>query len=129
MVEEGIAVFLLQRFYAKLLTIHHRTDTIVAALHAEHGKVVYLLAVISLQLVELIQRNGLGYGSRLLRCDRLLLRLLLLLSVSNTVTGHILQIIDDSHTMAVTNELGQILVQRSVLEVDIGNTLFAFFRL
>ena len=66
MVEKGISVFLLQRFYAKLLTIHHRTDTIVAALHAEHGKVINLLAVSRFQLIELIQRNGLGNGSCLL---------------------------------------------------------------
>ena len=110
MVKEGITVFLLQRFYAKLLTFHHRTDTIVAALHAEYGKVVYLLAIISLQLVELIQRDGLGNGSCLLDSHWLLLRLLLFLPVSNTVTSHILQIIDDSHTMAVTDELRKVLV-------------------
>ena len=50
-----------------------------------------------------------------------------LVPVCNTLLGHILQIIDNGNTMAVTDELGQVLVKTGVLEVDIGNAFFSFF--
>lgn len=118
--EKGIPVFLLQGLDSHLLTVYHSTDAIVATLHLEHGKVVYLLTVSSLQLIELLQGNGLG--------DLLLLGgfHLLLFSLTNTLLGCLFQIVADSHTVTVTDELGQVFVQRGVLEVDIGNALVSF---
>ena len=114
-----------------MLTIDHGTDTIVAALHLEHGKMVNLLAVLGLQLVKLIQRNGLGSLCVMLNIYSALGSLglfgLLCLFVIDTLSGHVLQVIDDSHTMTVTHKLRQVLVKRGVLEVDIGNSLFTFF--
>ena len=131
MFEEGITVFLVHGFDRQLLTVDHGTDTIVAALHLEHGKMVNLLTVLGLQLVKLIQRNGLGSLCILLNIYSALSNLglfgLLCLSVIDTLSGHVLQVIDDSHTMTVTHKLRQVLVKRGVLEVDIGNSLFTFF--
>ena len=133
MFEEGITVFLVHGFDRQLLTVDHGTDTIVAALHLEHGKMVNLLTVLGLQLVKLIQRNGLGSLCILLNIYSALSNLglfgLLCLFVIDTLSGHVLQVIDDSHTMTVTHELRQVLVKRGVLEVDIGNSLFTFFLL
>ena len=42
MLEEGIAVFFIQCLDTHLLTVHHSPHTVVAALHLEHGKMVYL---------------------------------------------------------------------------------------
>ena len=55
MFEEGITVFLVHGFDRQLLTVDHGTDTIVAALHLEHGKMVNLLTVLCFHLIELIQ--------------------------------------------------------------------------
>ena len=60
MLKEGIAVFFIQCLDAHLLTVHHSPDTVVAALHLEHGKMVYLLTVLGFEFIELIQGNGLG---------------------------------------------------------------------
>ena len=131
MFEEGITVFLVHGFDRQLLTVDHGTDTIVAALHLEHGKMVNLLTVLGLQFVKLIQRNGLGSLCVMLNIYSALGNLglfgLLCLFVIDTLSGHVLQVIDDSHTMTVTHKLRQVLVKRGVLEVDIGNTLFTFF--
>ena len=55
MLEEGIAVFFIQCLDTHLLTVHHSPHSVVTALHLENGKMVYLLSILSFELVELIQ--------------------------------------------------------------------------
>ena len=61
MLEEGISVFLIQCLDTHLLTVHHSPDTVVAALHLEHGKMVNFFTILGFEFIELIQRNGFGY--------------------------------------------------------------------
>ena len=60
MLKEGVAVFFIQCLDTHLLTVHHSPHTVVAALHLEHGKMVYLLTILGFEFIELIQGNGLG---------------------------------------------------------------------